>query len=113
MGDRTAAGTKTHTFRFERPVETRNSVGEVLTNSFVSIGRRRGSIEQVSYSETQETGQTIGQASWLIVCPSVAGLDGHVRIVWESRGNRILTVSSVVGDDAEDEQTIQAAEQRT
>ncbi len=113
MGDRTAAGNKVHTFRFERPTETRNSVGEVVTTSWSKIARRRGSIEQVAYSETQETGQTIGQASYLIVCPSVAGLDGNVRIIWESRASRVLFVSSVVGDDADPEQTIQASERKT
>jgi hypothetical protein len=33
--------------------------------------------------------------------------------VWESRLGRILMVSSVVGDDADPEQTIQAAEKKT
>jgi hypothetical protein len=113
MGDRTAAGNKVHTFRFERPVETRNAVGEVASVSWVKIARRRGSIEQVGYNESQDQGQTSGQASYLIVVPSVPGLDGSSRIVWESRLGRILVVSSVVGDDADPEQTIQASEKKT
>jgi hypothetical protein len=113
MGDRTAAGLKVHTFRFERPVETRNSVGEISSISWVTICRRRGSIEQVGYSESRDQGQTAGNASYLIVVPSVPGLDGSSRIVWESRLGRILVVSSVVGDDADPEQTIQAAEKKT
>jgi len=113
MGDRTAAGRKVHTIRFERPVETRNSVGEIVQSSWTTIARRRCSCEQVSYAETQETGQTIGQASYEIVCQSVAGLDGNVRIIWESRGNRVLYPSSVVGDDADPEQTILASERKT
>ena len=113
MGDRTAAGRKTHTFRFERPVETRNAVGEVASTTWVKIARRRGSIEQIGYSESQDNGQTSGQASYLIVVPSVHGLDGSSRIVWESRLGRILSVSSVVGDDADPEQTIQASERKT
>ena len=113
MGDRTAAGMKTHTFRFERPVETRNAVGEISSISWVKIARRRGSIEQVGYSESQDQGQTSGQASYLIVVPSVTGVGGSSRIVWESRLGRILAVSSVVGDDADPEQTIQASERKT
>ena len=113
MGDRTAAGRKVHTLRFERPVETRNSVGELVTSSWSKIARRRASVEQLAYSESQETGQTIGQASYQIVCQSVSGLDAAVRIVWESRGGRILWPSSVVGDDADPEQTILASEKKT
>jgi head-tail adaptor len=107
------AGRRTETLRFERPVETRNAVGEVSSTTWVSIGRRRGSVEQVGYSETQDQGQTSGQASYLIVVPSVSGLDGSCRIVWESRLGRILVVSSVIGDGTDPEQTIQASEKKT
>jgi len=107
------AGERRHTFRFEKAVETRNAVGEVASTSWVKLARRRGSIDQLAYSEAQSNGQTVGQASWLIICQSVPGLDGTARIIWESRGNRILFVSSVVGDEANPEQVIQASEKRT
>ena len=110
---RSPAGERRHTFRFERAVETRNSVGEVVTTSWSKIARRRGSIDQLAYSESQETGQTVGNASWLIMCQSVPGLDGSARIIWESRGGRILFISSVVGDEANPEQVITASEKRT
>lgn len=106
------AGTRRHLFRFERPVETRNAVGEVVHASWSKVGRRRGSCEQLGYGESTERNQTIGQASYQIVIPWLDGLDGTCRVVWESNGGRVLYVTSVV-DDERDEQTIQASEKRT
>lgn len=103
------AGRRTHTFRFERPVETRNAVGEVVQSSWVKIARRRGSCEQVSYGETTERNQTVGQSAFQIVVPYVDGLDGTCRVVWESRGGRVLYATSVVERDL-DEHVIEASE---
>lgn len=103
------AGRRTHTLRFERPVETRNAVGEVVQSSWVKIARRRGSCEQVGYGETTERNQTVGQSSFLIVVPYVDGLDGTCRVVWENRGGRLLYPTSIVANDL-DEHTIQASE---
>jgi hypothetical protein len=104
-----AAGTRTHTFRFERAIESRNAVGEVVQGSWTKLARRRGSIKQVSYGESNERKQTIGQSSFEIIVPFVDGLDGTCRVVWESGGNRILFPTSVVADER-DEHTIEASE---
>lgn len=103
------AGTRTHTFRFERAIETRNAVGEVVQGSWSKLARRRGSIKQVAYGESNERKQTVGQSSFEIICPFVDGLDGTCRVVWESGGGRILYPTSVVADDR-DEHTIEASE---
>lgn len=103
------AGSRVHTFRFERPVETRNAVGEVVQSSWVKIARRRGSCEQSSYGETTERNQTVGQSVFSIVVPYVYGLDGTCRVVWESDRGRVLYPTSVVARDR-DEHVIEATE---
>jgi len=103
------AGRRIHTLRFERPVETRNAVGEVVQSSWVKIARRRGSCDQVSYGETTERNQTVGQSAFSIVVPYVDGLDGTCRVVWESEGNRVLFATSVVAR-GRDEHVVEASE---
>lgn len=107
------AGTRNHTVRFERAVESRNAVGEVVQASWEPIARRRASVRQLSYSEADARGrQVVGQSAYEVVVPFVAGLDGSCRIVWESMGGRLLYVTSVVADET-DEQTIEATEKAT
>lgn len=111
------AGSRRHTFRFERPVETRNAVGEVVQSSWEKVTRRRGSARQVAYTEGTERQQTVGQSSFEITVPFVryadgTELDGKCRIVWESNGGRILYPTSVVSDGTL-EHTIQASEKTT
>ena len=113
---RSPAGERRHTFRFERPIETRNAVGEVL-QTWEKFARRRGSIRQVSYDESVERHQTIGQSSFEITVPFVRypdgrELDGKCRIVWESQGNRTLYPTSVMADGIL-EHTVSVAEKTT
>lgn len=108
------AGTRRETFRFEVATETRNAVGEVVQSSWTKFARRRGSCEQTAYGETTERKQTVGQSTFEIVVPFVRyadgrELDGNCRIVWESRGGRILYPTSVVADGL-DEHRITASE---
>ncbi|CAB4184564.1 Bacteriophage SPP1, head-tail adaptor [uncultured Caudovirales phage] len=110
------AGERRHTFRFERPVETRNSVGEVL-QTWETVCRRRGSIQQVGYQESVERHQTIGQSSFEIVVPFVRyqdgrEIDGKCRIVWESNRGRVLYPTAVVADGTL-EHSFQASEKTT
>jgi hypothetical protein len=111
------AGQRRHTFRFERPVESRNAVGEVVQGSWEKFARRRGAIRQVAYGESVERHQTVGQSSFEINVPFVrypdgSELDGKCRIVWENNGGRILYPTSVVADGFL-EHTVQASEKTT
>jgi len=103
------AGTRIHRVRIEAPVTTRNAMGESVQSSWTTLGRRRASVRQVSYAEATERQQTIGEASFEVVFPYIAGFDSTCRIVWESDGGRVLWPASVVTDERE-EHTVTATE---
>lgn len=113
---RSPAGERRHTFAFQQPTNTRNDVGEVV-QTWTTFTRRRGSIRQVSYDESVERHQTIGQSSFEVTVPFVRyadgrELDGRCRVVWETGGNRVLYPTGVVADGIL-EHTLQLAEKTT
>lgn len=79
----------------EAPVESQNALGESV-QTWEPFAVRRASVEAVSYSETVRRQQPGGELSHLVRCRYVPGLRGSMRIVWLSRGGRVLYVSGVV-----------------
>lgn len=94
----------------EAAEQTRNEVGEAVQVSWNEVTRRRASVEPVGYTEQQINRQTGGSVSHVVRMRYVPGLAGGMRLRWESRGNRLLYVSSVVERGYREEHEVYAEE---
>jgi SPP1 family predicted phage head-tail adaptor len=89
------AGTLRETVTIQTPVETRNSLGET-TESWQTFTTRRASVQSISYSEEERRKQIGGIGAFIVNMRYVPGITGKMRIRWDSRGGRVLYISSVV-----------------
>jgi len=80
----------------EAAEQRRNEMGESVQVEWREYAQRRASVEAIGYSEQQINSQTGGTVSHMVRMPFCPGLVGGMRIRWESRGHRLLYVSSVV-----------------
>lgn len=91
------AGTLREVMVIESPRYERNAVGEMVqVEPWEVVGRRRASIEAVAYNEQRQLSQVGGTASHLVRLRYFAGLAGGMRLRWESRGDRLLYIASVI-----------------
>jgi len=104
------SGTLREVVIVEAARQARNEVGEAVQTMWVEHTRRRASIESVGYSEQQINRQTGGSVSHVVRMRYVPGLVGGMRLRWESRGNRLLYVSSVVERGHREEHEVYAEE---
>lgn len=94
----------------EEAIEARNVVGEVAQTGWRELGRRRASVQQTSLSESQQLQQTSSTASFEIHMRYFAPLVAGMRLRWESRGDRLLYVSSVIERGYREEHEVYAEE---
>lgn len=104
------AGLLRETVRVEYPQETRNSLGESV-QTWHPFANVRAYVEPLSYSEQSRRQQIGGTASHLVRIRHLAGLTGQMRLVWTSRDNRVLYISSVVERGHRDEHELTCEEQ--
>ena len=90
-----AAGRLREFFAIQSPTETRNAVGE-LVQEWEEVDRVFGSYEALSYNEQARRGQVGGTTSATVMIRYYAGLQANWRLVWLSRGDRVLYVSGVI-----------------
>lgn len=106
------SGIMTEVYAVERPVATRNSAGESVT-TWEHVRKVLGSYEAVSYSEQARRGQIGGSLQATVRIRYVDGIAGNMRLVWRSRGNRILMIASVVERGNREELELTVEEQAT
>jgi head-tail adaptor len=94
----------------EAAQQVRNELGESVQANWREFTRRRASVEDVGYTEAQVNRQTGGSVSHVVRMRFVPGLVGGMRLRWESRGNRLLYVSSVVERGHREEHEVYAEE---
>lgn len=82
-------------FELQRPEKTRNEAGETET-TWVKVRRFWGSYEATTYGEQSRRGQVGGNLQATVTCRWMNGVDGSLRLVWKSNGDRVLMISSVV-----------------
>ena len=104
------AGSLREVLVIEEAIEARNSVGEVVQAGWKELGRRRASVEQTSMAEAQQFQQTNATASFSVKMRYFAPLEPGMRLRWESRGNRLLYVSSVIERNNREEHEVYAEE---
>lgn len=104
------AGLLRETVRVEYPQETRNSLGESV-QTWHTFAERRAYVEPLSYSEQSRRQQIGGSASHLVRLRYLPGLTGQMRLVWTSRDDRVLYVSSVVEKGHREEHELTCEEQ--
>jgi head-tail adaptor len=91
------AGDLRETVAIESPTYQRNAVGEMVpVEPWTIVARRRASVQAVAYNEQRQLSQMGGSASHLVTMRFLEGMTGGMRLRWESRGGRLLYVSSVV-----------------
>lgn len=96
----------------ERPLEERNTLGESV-QTWSDFADRWASIEAISYLEQSRRGQIGGSVSHTVRMRYVPGLTGQMRLRWNSRGGRILYISSVVERGFREEHELQVEEMAT
>lgn len=105
-----AAGLLREVVRIETPTETRNEMGEsVLTWS--TFTTRRAYVEPISSFELERRGQVGGMTSYTVRLRYVPGLTTAMRLVWTSRENRVLYVSSIIESGHREEHELTCEEQ--
>jgi head-tail adaptor len=105
-----ATGSLTQRFELQKPTQTRNSSGESVT-AWTKVREFMGSIAQETYSESQRRGQIGGTIQSTVRTHWVDGAAGNMRLVWKSRGNRILMIAGVVEIGRPDELELTVEEQ--
>ena len=79
----------------ESPRETQNAVGELVVE-WVPFLRRRASIEQIGFYQSLRAQQISADVTHIVTMHYTDGITGAMRLRWESRGDRMLYISSIV-----------------
>lgn len=103
-------GSLTQRFELQKPTQTRNSAGESVT-AWTKVREFMGSIDQETYSESQRRGQIGGSIQSTVRTHWFDGAAGNMRLVWKSRGNRVLMIAGVVEVGRPDELELTVEEQ--
>jgi SPP1 family predicted phage head-tail adaptor len=90
-----AAGKLTHRYELQRAVQTRNSSGENVP-TWEKVLRFMGSYEQTSYAQSEQARQVQGNRQAEVVCRKFSGIDAAMRLVCLTRGNSVMSISSIV-----------------
>jgi len=93
----------------EFPTETRTALGETR-QTWSYLLERWASVEAISYSETQQQGQTSGTISHAVRMRYVPGLSGKMRLLWRGR---FLYISSVIEKGHREEHELACEERAT
>jgi len=104
------AGILRETVTIQEASLTRNDFGESV-QEWNDVATRRASIEAMSYSEQSRRSQVGGVVSYMVRLRYTAGLTGAMRLRWDSRGGRILYISSVVERGNREEHELTCEEQ--
>jgi SPP1 family predicted phage head-tail adaptor len=94
----------------ESSTETRNEFGESV-QAWQEYATRYASVEPVSYFEQNRRQQVGGTVSHVVRMRYTPGLTGAMRLRWDSRGGRLLYISSVVERGFREEHELQCEEQ--
>lgn len=94
----------------QAPTLTRNDYGESV-QSWQDVAIRRASVEAMSYSEQSRRAQVGGVVSHMVRMRFLPELTGAMRLRWDSRGGRILYISSVVERGNREEHELTCEEQ--
>lgn len=103
------AGSLREKVTIESPVETRNDFGESV-QAWEEFATRYASVEPVGYFEQNRRQQLGGTVSHVVRMRYTPGLTGAMRLRWDSRGGRILYISSVVERGYREEHELQCDE---
>lgn len=106
------AGILRETVTVEYPTESRNELGESV-QTWHEFATRRASVVADGYAEMARRQQIGGMASHTVRMRYLPGLTGKMRIRWDSRGGRILYISSVVEKGFREEHELSCEEQAT
>jgi SPP1 family predicted phage head-tail adaptor len=89
------AGQLRESIVIERPIESRNELGEFV-RSWEPWATLRAAVEPVNFNESINRQQAGGAATHTVRTRWIAGLDTKMRIRWASRDDRILWISGAV-----------------
>lgn len=103
------AGILRETYEIQSPTDVRNELGERVP-TWATIATVRGSYQANSYAETIRRNQVGGNVSATVRIRYFPGLAGNMRLVWKSRGGRILAISSIVEHNNREEHELQVEE---
>lgn len=104
------AGILRETVTIQSPTLTRNDYGESV-QTWDDVAVRRASIQAMTYSEQSRRNQVGGVVSHMVRMRYLPELTGAMRLVWTSRGGRILYISSVVERGNREEHELTCEEQ--
>lgn len=104
------AGILREKITIESPSETRNDFGESV-QTWEEFATRYASIESVGYFEQQRRQQLGGTSTHVLRMRYTPGLTGAMRVRWDTRGGRILYISSIVERGFREEHELQCEEQ--
>ena len=90
-----SSGELVERFELQRPTSSRNEAGENVPG-WEKVRDLLGSYEATSYAEASRRGQIGGNRMATVFVRWVDGVDGSMRLVWRSNGDRILMISSAV-----------------
>lgn len=79
----------------EEPIESQSDIGEMIV-TWRPWRRVRASVENMGFYATLRAAQSSADVSHVLRMYYQEGLSGSMRIRWESRGDRMLYISSVV-----------------
>ena len=94
----------------ETPLERRNDLGEVVFVEWRPVATRRASVESTAYAEELKVRRSAATATWAVRMRYMEGLRSDMRLRWQSRGNRILSIASIVERGHREEHEIEAEE---
>lgn len=90
-----AAGRLRESVTIQTPTEVQDSFGEA-EQTWITHTLRRCSIDSISSSEAIRHQETVGTVTHKIIMRYVPGLNGAMRIKWDSRDERILELSQIL-----------------
>lgn len=106
------SGDLTQLFELQRPSNERNDAGEVVT-TWTKVRTIRGSYEAQSYAEASRRGQLGGNLQATVITRYIDGVDGTMRLIWKSNGDRVLMISAAVPVGLREDLELTVEERRT
>lgn len=103
------AGLLRETVTVQVPAEDRNELGEA-TQTWSTFAVRRAYVEAISFVEMERRGQVGGMTSYFVRIRYLDGITSAMRLRWDSRGGKILWISSVVEKGNREEQELSCEE---
>jgi len=104
-----SSGTLREKVSIQIALQDRNALGEPV-DTWAEVATRWASVEAVAYSERDRMARISGTTSYTVRMRFLDGLTAEMRLIWTSRSNRVLYISSIIEKNNREEHELTCEE---